>query len=80
MLALRFDLLPTAYCNELFNLLNNVAPFPYADVRKIIRSELGGEPETIFKLLVCEVARAEGGTRTFVWDAAGDLPLALPES
>src|SRR6188768_282248 len=49
MLALRFDLLPTAYCNELFNLLNNVAPFPYADVRKIIRSELGGEPETIFK-------------------------------
>ena len=49
MLALRFDLLPTAYCNELFNLLNNVAPFPYAEVRKIVRSELGGEPETVFK-------------------------------
>ena len=49
MLALRFDLLPTAYCNELFNLLNKVAPFPYADVRKIIRTELGGEPETVFK-------------------------------
>jgi molecular chaperone DnaK (HSP70) len=32
-----------------------------------------GEPETIFKLLVCEVARADGSTRTFVWDAAGDL-------
>ena len=49
MLALRFDLLPTAYCDELFKLLNQVAPFPYADVRKIIRSELGGEPETVFK-------------------------------
>ena len=32
-----------------------------------------GEPETIFKLLVCEVARSDGGTRAFVWDAAGDL-------
>ena len=37
MLALRFDLLPAAYCNELFNLLNKVAPFPYADVREIVR-------------------------------------------
>jgi molecular chaperone DnaK (HSP70) len=32
-----------------------------------------GEPETIFKLLVCEVASAETGERRFVWDAAGDL-------
>jgi molecular chaperone DnaK len=32
-----------------------------------------GEPETIFKLLVCEVSRADGGARKFVWDAAGDL-------
>ncbi len=49
MLALRFDLLPTAYCDELFKLLNQVAPFPYAGVREIIRSELGGEPETVFR-------------------------------
>ncbi|MFL5674435.1 MAG: ABC1 kinase family protein [Chloroflexota bacterium] len=48
MLALRFDLLPTAYCDELFGLLNAVAPFPYAEVRSIVRSELGGDPETIF--------------------------------
>ena len=26
MLALRFDLLPSAYCDELFKLLNQVAP------------------------------------------------------
>ena len=29
MLALRFDLLPAAYCDELFKLLNQVAPFSY---------------------------------------------------
>ena len=48
MLALRFDLLPAAYCDELFKLLNQVAPFSYDEVRAIIRHELGGEPETIF--------------------------------
>src|SRR3954471_20571260 len=49
MLALRFDLLPTAYCDELFGLLNQVAPFSYAEVRAIVRSELGDDPETIFR-------------------------------
>jgi len=49
MLALRFDLLPTAYCDELFKLLNQVAPFSYAGVREIIRKELGDEPETVFR-------------------------------
>jgi ubiquinone biosynthesis protein len=49
MLALRFDLLPEEYCDELFGLLNQVAPFSYAEVRGIIRSELGGEPETVFR-------------------------------
>ena len=48
MLALRLDLLPAAYCDELFKLLNQVAPFPYADVRAIVRQELGGDPETVF--------------------------------
>jgi len=31
-----------------------------------------GEPETVFKLLVCEVSRANGDPR-FVWDATGRL-------
>jgi len=48
MLALRYDLLPAAYCDELFGLLNQVAPFPYADVRRIVREELGGDPEVVF--------------------------------
>jgi predicted unusual protein kinase regulating ubiquinone biosynthesis (AarF/ABC1/UbiB family) len=41
LLALRFDLLPAPYCIELFNLLNRVAPFPYAEVEEIVRAELG---------------------------------------
>ena len=48
MLALRFDVLPAAYCDELFKLLNQVAPFPYTDVREIVRQELGDDPEVVF--------------------------------
>ena len=48
MLALRYDLLPVAYCDELFGLLNKVAPFGYDAVRDIIRQELGAEPEVVF--------------------------------
>ena len=32
-----------------------------------------GEPESIFRLVICEVARADGMERRFVFDAAGDL-------
>jgi len=32
-----------------------------------------GAPESLFKLLVCEIGRADGDGRRFVWDAAGDL-------
>src|SRR3954447_24182425 len=49
MLALRYDLLPVAYCDELFKLLDQVAPFPYEDVRAIVRQELGQEPERVFR-------------------------------
>jgi molecular chaperone DnaK (HSP70) len=41
--------------------------------RQLVPTCALGEPETIFKLLVCEVSRADGGERRFVWDAAGDL-------
>ena len=34
MLAMRYDLLPAAYCHELFKLLNEVTPFPYDEVRE----------------------------------------------
>jgi hypothetical protein len=32
-----------------------------------------GAPETLFKLVVCEIGRTHGSGRQFVWDAAGDL-------
>jgi ubiquinone biosynthesis protein len=48
LLALRFDLLPAAYCVELFNLLNRVAPFPYAEVERIIRGEFGRPAQELF--------------------------------
>jgi predicted unusual protein kinase regulating ubiquinone biosynthesis (AarF/ABC1/UbiB family) len=47
-LALRFDLLPPAYCYELFALLNKVEPFPYAQVAAIVRSELGRDLDDVF--------------------------------
>src|SRR6478735_9080391 len=49
MLALRFDLLPAPYCDELFKLLNQVEPFSYEEVRQIVHEELGADPETIFQ-------------------------------
>ena len=49
MLAMRFDLLPPAYCEELLKLLNAVQPFAYADVRQIVRQELGRYPEDLFR-------------------------------
>jgi ubiquinone biosynthesis protein len=47
-LALRFDLLPPSYCYELFQLFNDVAPFPYADVETIIRSEFGRDVADVY--------------------------------
>ena len=47
-LALRFDLLPPSYCYELFQLFNEVAPFPYADVESIIRSEFGRDVSEVY--------------------------------
>jgi len=47
-LALRFDLLPASYCYELFQLFNDVAPFPYADVKRIIRSEFGRDVSDVY--------------------------------
>ncbi len=49
MLAMRFDLLPAAYCDELFKLLNQVQPFPYEQVQEIVREELGDVPDAIFR-------------------------------
>jgi predicted unusual protein kinase regulating ubiquinone biosynthesis (AarF/ABC1/UbiB family) len=47
-LALRFDVLPAEYCLQLFQLLNQVRPFPAEDVRRVVEQELGRTVEALF--------------------------------
>lgn len=41
--------------------------------RQVVPTCSLGEPETIFRLVICEIARHDGQPRRFVWDAAGEL-------
>jgi molecular chaperone DnaK len=41
--------------------------------RQLVPTCALGEPESLFKLLICEISRADGDERRFVWDAAGDV-------
>ena len=47
-LALRPDLVPQEYCDELMKLLDHVPPYPWAEAAAIITLELGAPPERIF--------------------------------
>ncbi len=49
MLALQPDILSLEYCNALFDLLDQVEPFDYAEVDRIVRAELGRGPEEVFE-------------------------------
>lgn len=44
----RSDIIPEAYIDELRKLQDQVAPFPYDDVRRLVESELGGRIEEVF--------------------------------
>ena len=48
MLALQPDVLPFAYCNALFDLLDRVAPFGIEKVKQVFIDELGRSPAAIF--------------------------------
>jgi ubiquinone biosynthesis protein len=48
VLALQPDIVPIEYCDELFNLLDRLPPFPFADVERVCREELGRTPAEIF--------------------------------
>ncbi len=41
--------------------------------RQVVPTCSLGEPERLFKLVICEIARGDGERRQFVWDAGGDL-------
>ena len=47
-LALRFDVLPADLCRELLNIQNDIKPFGYAEVKRIIQQEFGRTPEDLF--------------------------------
>jgi ubiquinone biosynthesis protein len=48
VLALQPDILPLAYCNALFDLLDRMPPFPAAEVERIFREDFGRSPAEIF--------------------------------
>src|SRR5919206_1702714 len=48
MLALQPDILSLEYCNGLFDLLDRITPFNYADVEQIFVEEVGKTPTKIF--------------------------------
>lgn len=48
VLAGRSDLLPTAYHEALSSLQEEVTPVPYEEIQKVILSQLGALPETLF--------------------------------
>jgi predicted unusual protein kinase regulating ubiquinone biosynthesis (AarF/ABC1/UbiB family) len=48
MLALQPDIVSIAYCNELFNLLDRIPPFPFPEAERVVREELGRAPAEIF--------------------------------
>jgi ubiquinone biosynthesis protein len=49
MLALQPDILPLEYCNALFDLLDRVAPFPFAEVERTFLEEFGRRPDELFE-------------------------------
>jgi predicted unusual protein kinase regulating ubiquinone biosynthesis (AarF/ABC1/UbiB family) len=48
MLALQPDIITLEYCDELFNLLDRIAPFPYEHVERVFVEELGATPAVLF--------------------------------
>ena len=50
-LALRPDLVPQEYCDELMDLLDQVPPFPWEQARTILTEDLGREPTEVFKFI-----------------------------
>lgn len=47
-LALRPDVLPQEYCDELLRLVDRVPPSPWPEVREILREDLGEDPKRVF--------------------------------
>jgi len=78
MLALQPDILSVAYCNALFKLLDRVEPFPWEDVDRIVREELGAPPEEIFERIErAPLATASVGQVHVAWLAGQKLAIKV---
>ena len=51
ILSTRPDLIPVEFIDELSKLQDEVAPFPFSDVRTVVESEFGLPPEELFESL-----------------------------
>lgn len=49
ILALQPDIVPRRYCDALFDLMDRVPPFPYADVERSFVEDLGSRPDELFE-------------------------------
>src|SRR5215207_6985581 len=47
-LAMRFDILPAAYCQELGTLFDSVPPAPFDTARQVVEAELGKPVDTLY--------------------------------
>lgn len=50
-LALRPDLIPQEYCDELLGLVDQVPPFPWDQALQILQEDLADDPKTLFALI-----------------------------
>lgn len=68
MLALQPDIISLEYCNALFNLLDRVAPFPYSEVERIWREDVGRPISEVFESFQREpLATASVGQVHVAW-------------
>jgi predicted unusual protein kinase regulating ubiquinone biosynthesis (AarF/ABC1/UbiB family) len=51
LIASSEGLFPEAYCQEFRRCLDRVRPFPYADVERTLRAELGRDPAEVFEFI-----------------------------
>ncbi|MBJ6762576.1 AarF/ABC1/UbiB kinase family protein [Myxococcaceae bacterium JPH2] len=89
-LALRPDLIPQAYCDELMTLSDRAAPFPWEVARRIITEDLGQPPEACFasidsrpiaaaSLAQAHLARTHDGASVIVKVQREDMPRRVRE-
>jgi ubiquinone biosynthesis protein len=87
-LAMRPDIIPQRYCNELLRLLDRVPPFPWEQARATIAEDLGADPREIFRsinprpiatgsLAQTHLARLHGGEEVAVKVQRPDIRAAV---